>query len=132
MGSSSLRLGYVIMYVKDVLTTVNFYERAFGLQSRFIHESHTYAEMETGQTILAFAKEEMVQASLPFRLNRLNNETAGIEIGLVTENVEQQFQKALDAGAIAVLSPNQKPWGQIVSYVKDNNGCLVEICSPVQ
>jgi lactoylglutathione lyase len=24
-----------------------------------------------------------------------------------------------------------KPWGQKVSYVRDLNGCLVEVCSPV-
>ena len=38
---------------------------------------------------------------------------------------------ALAAGATAVRAPAKKPWGQIVSYVRDNNGFLVEICSPV-
>jgi len=52
-------------------------------------------------------------------------------INLVTENVDQHFDRALKAGAIKVLQPEAKPWGQIVSYVKDNNGCLVEICSPI-
>lgn len=34
--------------------------------------------------------------------------------------------------AISVVKLTQKPWGQIVSYVKDNNGCLVEICSSTE
>ncbi len=127
-----MRLGYVIMYVKDIQETVAFYEKAFGLKTRFIHESGAYAEMETGTTALAFADENLVKDSLHFRPNRHLEEAAGIEISLVTDLVEQQFDKAIQAGAVSVVKPAQKPWGQTVSYVRDNNGCIVEICSPVE
>lgn len=127
-----MHLGYVIIYVKDIQETVAFYEKAFGLKVRFIHESGIYAEMETGTTALAFVDEKFVNDSLSFRPNRHSEEAAGIEISLVTDHVEQQFDKAIKAGAILVVKPTQKPWGQIVSYVKDNNGCLVEICSPIE
>lgn len=33
-------------------------------------------------------------------------------------------------GSVTVTSPQQKPENQSVSYVRDFNGCLVEICSP--
>ena len=52
-----MRLGYVIIYVPDLEETVAFYEKAFGVSRRFIHESG-YAEMETGATALAFATEK--------------------------------------------------------------------------
>lgn len=127
-----MRLGYVIIYVKDIQETVMFYEKAFELKRRFIHESGAYAEMETGSTALAFVDEKFVKDALPFRLNRSTEDAAGIEISLVTENVEDQFDKAIKAGAVSIVKPTQKPWGQLVSYVKDINGCLVEICSPIQ
>ena len=127
-----MRLGYVIMYVRDIQETVVFYEKAFGLKRRFIHESGAYAEMETGTTALAFVDEKFVKDSLHFRPNRHSEDAAGIEISLVTDHVEQQFDKAIKAGAISVVKPIQKPWGQIISYVRDNNGCLVEICSPIE
>lgn len=127
-----MRLGYVIIYVKDIQETIAFYEKAFGLKRRFIHESGAYAEMETGTTALAFVDEKFVKDSLSFRPNRHSEEAAGIEISLVTDHVEQQFDKAIKAGATSVVKPTQKPWGQIVSYVRDNNGCLVEICSPIE
>ena len=38
MGTN-MRLGYVILYVPDVAAAVEFYERAFGLSRRFVHES---------------------------------------------------------------------------------------------
>tara|TARA_B100000780_G_scaffold228853_1_gene168367 strand:- start:361 stop:567 length:207 start_codon:yes stop_codon:yes gene_type:complete len=53
-----LRLGYIIIYVSNVPNTVAFYETAFALTCRFIHESSLYAEMETGSTTLAFAGNE--------------------------------------------------------------------------
>lgn len=127
-----MRLGYVIMYVKDIQETVMFYEKAFGLKRRFIHESGAYAEMETGETALAFVDEKFVKDSLSFRPNRHSENAPGIEISLVTDQVEQKFNKAIKAGAISIVEPTQKPWGQLVSYVKDNNGCLVEICSPIE
>jgi lactoylglutathione lyase len=129
MKGHDMYLGYVILYVADVLETVHFYEKAFGLSCRFVHESNAYAEMETGQTALAFVDETML--SHTFRKNRVKQEPAGIEVSLVTDNVYQRYDHAIKSGALEVIRPETKPWGQIVSYVKDNNGCLVEICSPM-
>jgi lactoylglutathione lyase len=126
-----MRLGYVIIYVKEIQESVAFYEKAFGLKCRFIHESGSYAEMETGTTTLAFFDEKLMKDSFSFRPNRRSEESPGIEISLVTDQVEEQFNKAIKAGATSVVKPTPKPWGQLVSYVKDINGCLVELCSPM-
>ena len=32
-----MRLGYIIVYVPDVPAALDFYERAFGLERRFLH-----------------------------------------------------------------------------------------------
>jgi lactoylglutathione lyase len=127
-----MKFGYVIVYVPEVLAAVEFYERAFGLKRRFVHESQQYAEMETGTTALAFVDETFAQLSVPlFARNRPAGVPAGIEVALTTENVQAAYDAALLAGATAQLAPKQKPWGQTVSYVRDLNGCLVEICSPM-
>ncbi len=127
----NLRLGYVIIYVPDVAATIDFYERAFGLKRRFVHESGQYAELETGATALAFANESFVASHLDFAPNSLKNRAAGAEIGLVTTDVGGAFDRALAAGATSVEGPQTKPWGQVVSYVRDLDGFLVEICSPM-
>ena len=127
-----MKLAYVILYVPDVAKTVAFYEKAFGLSRRFIHETGQYAEMETGATALAFASEEMASTTRPgFRRNRIESEPAGAEVAFATENVGKSFTYAVSAGAESVLEPTQKPWGQVVSYVRDLDGFLVEICSEV-
>jgi len=66
-----MKLGYTIIYVADVVATVAFYEKAFGLARRFVHESNLYAEMETGSTTLGFAGEAMAEMNgVSIRPNR--------------------------------------------------------------
>jgi len=127
-----MKLGYIILYVPDVAQSVVFYEKAFGLVRRFIHESGQYAEMDTGATALAFASEDMVSTTCHgFRRNRLEDQAAGAEVALVTDDVPKSFTRAVAAGALPVVQPIEKPWGQVISYVRDSNGFLVEICSAV-
>lgn len=127
-----MKLGYTIMYVPDVLKTVEFYEKAFGLKRRYIHESNQYAEMETGATALGFASEALAEGNgLAIRPNTLRDVAAGTEICLVTDTPEHAYDHAVAAGAVPIKPVEMKPWGQKVSYVRDLNGCLVEVCSPV-
>jgi lactoylglutathione lyase len=128
-----MRLGYIIVYVPDVPASLDFYERAFGLERRFLHESNTYGEMETGGTALAFAAESLVALNgITARPNRQSDPPAAAEIGLVTDDVAAAYRKAVSAGASACKEPTEKPWGQTVGYVRDINGFLVEICSPME
>lgn len=128
-----MKLGYIILYVENVLQTVEFYEHAFGLQRRMVTEENQYAELETGATRLTFAANDFVKnlTTVPFDAAAPDKPAPPIEIALVTEDVEPVFKKAISAGAVEVKKPERKPWGQLVGYVRDNNGFLVEICSPL-
>jgi len=128
-----MQLGYTIIYVNSVKNTLEFYEQAFNLKIKFLHESKDYGELETGSTILAFASEEVVQ------FNQMNNylkvsqvdKQKTYEIVFVTDDVQASYNKAITSGAIALKEPEKKPWGQIVGYVKDINGTVVELCNPI-
>lgn len=127
-----MKFGYSIIYVADVPETLEFYGKAFGLKTGFLHDSNMYSELETGETTLAFASDGMAeQNGLSIRSNRSTKTPAGHEIALVTEEPENAFEKAVAAGAVLVKALETKPWGQVVGYVRDINGCLIEICSPV-
>lgn len=127
-----MKLGYVILYVRDVTRSVAFYEDAFGLSRKFVHEAGLYAEMDTGTTTLAFAANGLAKSNLPcgFRENDLRRAPCGFEVALVTDDVPKAYQHALDAGAVGVASPATKPWGQVVAFVRDRDGIVVELCSP--
>lgn len=126
-----MKFGYTILYVENLEKTVAFYESAFGLKRKFVHESG-YAELETGDTKLAFANFTLAD-SHGFKYQATSATTAppSFEIALITDDVEAAHRKAIGAGAIEVKKPGKMPWGQEISYVRDLNGYTVEICSPV-
>lgn len=127
-----MRFGYTILYVPDVLAAAHFYEAAFGLSRRFLHESGMYAEMETGATALAFAHESMAVANgLQIESLAPSRSAPPMEIALVTDTPDTDFDRAVAEGATVVRAIEEKPWGQRVGHLRDLNGVIVEICSPI-
>lgn len=128
-----MQFGYTIIYVPDVGASLDFFERAFGLPRRFLHESGQYGELDTGATTLAFADLALGQAHFPagFVAAHASTQPLGMEIALVTPEVDAAHARAVAAGAVALCAPEAKPWGQTVSYVRCPDGTLVELCSPI-
>jgi len=128
-----MKFGYTIIYVTDVLASLTFFDRAFGLKTRFIHESGGYGELDTGQTTLAFASHTLGSSNLPngYVAADASILPLGTEIALLTDDVVTAYQHAIQAGATSLKQPIQKPWGQTVAYVRCPDGTLVELCSPI-
>jgi uncharacterized glyoxalase superfamily protein PhnB len=74
----------------------------------------------------------LAKSNLPceFRENELAKAPAGFEVALTTADVQAAYDQALAAGAVALAPPVAKPWGQIVAFVRDKDGIIVELCSP--
>jgi lactoylglutathione lyase len=128
-----MKFGYAIIYVADVLSSLTFFETAFGFSKRFMDESGTYGELDTGETTLSFASHSLGVANLPdgYVSAESSIKPLGIEIAFITDSVEMAHQKAISAGALEIKAPLKKPWGQIVSYVRCPDGTLIELCTPV-
>lgn len=128
-----MKLGYTILYVSDVEASLSFFESAFGLARKFLHESGTYGELDTGSTTLSFAAHDLGDTNFPgghVHADR-SAQPLGMEIALVTSDVPAAHAKAIAAGARELSKPVTKPWGQIVSYVRSPDGCLIELCTPL-
>jgi catechol 2,3-dioxygenase-like lactoylglutathione lyase family enzyme len=128
-----MKLGYTIIYVPDVAASLAFFEQAFDLKRKFLHESGTYGELDTGETTLSFAAHEL--GDMNFAGGHVHANTSaqplGFEIALVTDDVPAAHAKAIAAGAREMAAPSQKPWGQVVSYLHCPDGILVELCTPI-
>jgi lactoylglutathione lyase len=98
-----MKLGYAILYVDDVEASMTAWEAAFGLPRRFLHV--TRAMFDGGP--------------------------ARFEVGLVTDDVPAAWERALSHGMIAVVPPDEKPWGQTVAWVRDAQGFLIELATPM-
>jgi uncharacterized glyoxalase superfamily protein PhnB len=128
-----IQFAYTILYVQDVTKSISFYEKAFGFKRTFIAPGNEYGELTTGATTLSFAAVGLAKTNLSagFLESSTDNKPFGMEIGFTTPDVEQTVKKAIAAGAIEVEKAKTKPWGQIVAYVKDIDGFLIEICTPM-
>ena len=126
-----IKFAYTILYVADVNVSINFYEKAFGFSRKFITPDNTYGELATDGTTLSFAATTLAHTNLKegFIESKTSGKPFGIELGFTCDDVEATLKAAIEAGAILVEAPKTKPWGQVVAYVKDPDGFLVEICT---
>ena len=127
---TDLTFKYTILYVQNVADTLAFYEAAFGLKTAMLHESGDYGELITGHTKLAFSSFELM-AGLGKQPVEANSMGPSFEIAFETSDVSSALAKALAAEASLVQAVEVMPWGQTTAYVKDLNGFLVELCTPV-
>ena len=128
-----VRFGYTISYVPSVEDALSFFEGAFDMKRRFITEEKDYGELDTGETVLAFATHDLGQATLSGEYVRASDSELplGMELALVTDSVAELHAKAVRHGAVELEAPHAKPWGQTVSYVRCPSGLLLELCTPI-
>lgn len=129
-----MKFAYTIFYVKDVTETIDFYEKAFGFEKKFVTPENDYAELVSGETTIAFASVGLGNTNIKegFIESSPSNKPFGFELAFTTIQIEEDFERAKNAGAIEVHGILEKPWGQKVGYVRDINGFLIEICTPIQ
>lgn len=128
-----MKYAYTIIYVENVPETIEFYEKAFGFNKKFVTPEHDYGELISGDTTIAFASIALGKSNFKngFRKISKAGKPFGAELAFTSENIQVDFQKAINAGAAVIEPLTEKPWGQKVGYVRDNNGFLIEICTPV-
>jgi len=90
-------------------------------------------ELETGSTILAFAAESLGEGNFPggFRRHRPDEAPLGTELAFTTEDVKAAVDAVVRGGGTELAPPTSKPWGQLVAYVRDPNGLLIELATPL-
>ena len=128
----ALNFRYTGFFVNDVPATVAFYERAFGFTLRYMHPSSGYAELETGDTLLCFVSDGFVASArliggMAYTPNRPATNPVAAQVAFVSDDIAQDWARAVAAGAIVVKLPEAKPWGQTAGYLRDCNGVLVEL-----
>ena len=124
-----MKLSSVILYVEDVVRSVDFYKSAFGLKHKFTHESGDYAEMDTGSTSLAFCKHQLAEQITKgtFHKASLKDKALGSQISLEPEDVKTAYQIAIENGAYSISQPEVKEWNFEVAIVRDCDGHIIEL-----
>ena len=124
-----MKFSYCTIYVKDLNKMISFYEKAFSLKTKFIHESGAYAEMETGSTVLSFSQTELAELIIPtgYVKASLKRKPANIQMGFEPSDVKAALKQALSFGAVLISDYEIKPWGWESAIVRDIEGNIVEL-----
>ncbi|MEL6558106.1 MAG: VOC family protein, partial [Bacteroidota bacterium] len=69
-----MKYAYTIIYVKDVQQTLEFYQKAFGFEQKFITPENDYGELISGETTIAFASIGLGNANLKRGFTGSNSE----------------------------------------------------------
>ena len=109
------------LYIKNGVTDISFYEKAFGVElRRFSNEDGTIHVSELSINGTLFHLHEETSKKSQFSPERVNGTT--VLIGLFVEDVDTVMKRAIDAGAI-VLSPAQSyDYGYRQGEIKDPFG----------
>ncbi|MCL9682742.1 VOC family protein [Legionella maioricensis] len=128
-----MKLTYTILYVNNVNDSVEFYQNAFGIKNRFIHESGDYAEMDTGEVTLAFCAHNLAKDIIKQKyLKASQKQLIGSQISFEPHNLKEAYETALENGAKSIIPPEVKPWGWESAILLDLDGHIVEIAKELE
>ncbi len=137
-----MHLSATVIYVDDVGPVLDFYRTAFGCETKFFDPDvqldgrnpggkYQFAEVITGGATLNFATPALGTLLMPGFDRSPTGRPEGVEIAFTCEDVQAAFDRAVEAGAVAVRAPALMPWGQTVAYVRSLEGTYVGLCSPL-
>lgn len=119
------RVGYVILYVRDLVASIAFYRDVVGLPYGF--EDAGYAEFVTGGT--KFALYEKRRAD--WLVNRETAPGPAAEVVFIVDDVDAEADRLARLGATILSGPADRPWGHRTVHVADPDGFVVEFAQEI-
>lgn len=121
----------VILTVDDAARAIDFYERAFGAKeiSRLpMGNKIGHAELQIGDTRI------MLNDEFPESGNLGPKTRGGTSVGLIiyTEDVDNAFRKAIDAGGTQTMAVDNMFWGDRMGSLTDPFGHKWSIATHVE
>jgi len=128
------RISVLTLGVKDLEKAVAFYRDGLGWSTEGIvgqdieNGAVAFFDLQDGLKLALWPQESLAKDT-NLDNSSLNNPTAfslGHNVNSKTE-VDEAFDKALQAGATAVTAPEDKAWGGYGGYFRDPDGHLWEV-----
>lgn len=122
MNLVSLRL-----ITDDVARLVAFYERVSGVTATW--STPDFAELSTSAATLAIGSTRTVAVFAPGSAQPAANRSAIVEF--IVDDVDATYQELLGWVDDIVTAPTTMPWGNRALLVRDPDGTLVNLFTPV-
>lgn len=120
-----MHLDYVILYVRDVDASVEFYRDIVGLRHRFTRDG--YAEFGTGEARFGLLEEvraqELLRAKPPGG--------GGSEVLFLVDDVDREADRLRGEGVSVLSGPADRAWGHRTLHLRDPDGHVVELAQEI-
>jgi len=126
-----MRLDGFGVFVRDLGSMIRFYRDVLGFEIKESGEEGNVYLVKDGTLFLLYGRKDF-EAMTGRGYEYAKGINGHFEIALYVdafEEVDAEFQKAVEKGAVPVLEPTTEPWGQRTCYIADPEGNLIEIGS---
>ena len=119
------------LFVDDMGKMIRFYRDVLGFEIKEEENASNVYLIKDGTLFLLYGRkdfEKMTERSYEY-IKGLNGHS---EIALYVDTFEEvdiEYKKAVEKGAVPILEPTTEPWGQRTCYISDPEGNLIEIGS---
>lgn len=126
-----MRLDGFGLLVDDMGAMIRFYRDVLGFEIKEDENTSNVYLIKDGTLFLLYGRkdfEKMTGRSYDY----IKGVNGHFELALYVdtfEEVDTEFRKAVEKGAVPILEPTTEPWGQRTCYIADPEGNLIEIGS---
>lgn len=123
-----MKFASVRMPTDDVPRLVGFYEQVTGLPAEWANEQ--FAEIVTPGATLAISSQQLTDAFAAGSVKPADNRTMMLE--LMVDDVDVEHRRLTHADTVeVVMEPTTLPWGNRSLLIRDPDGNVVNLFTPV-
>nr|WP_321297057.1 VOC family protein [uncultured Sphaerochaeta sp.] len=117
--------------VDDMPTMIRFYRDVLGFGIKETEDSSNVYLIKDGTLFLMYGRKDFEKlTNRTYAYVQGSNGHAELALSVDTfDEVDLEYAKAIERGAVSILEPTTEPWGQRTCYLADPEGNLIEIGS---
>ena len=126
-----MRLDGFGLFVEDMGKMIRFYRDVLGFEIKEAEDTSNVYLIKDGTLFLLYGRKDFEKMTSR-KYEYLKGVNGHSEIALYVDTFEEvdiEYKKAVEKGAVSILEPTTEPWGQRTCYIADPEGNLIEIGS---
>ena len=126
-----MRLDGYGLFVRDMGRMIRFYRDVLGFEIKEAEDADNVYLVKDGTLFLLYGRKDFEKMTgKKFEYPKGVNAHAEMALYVDTfEEVDKEYDNALENGATSILPPTLEPWGQRTCFIADPEGNVIEIGS---